>query len=143
MLLTHIKLCTMDWKERIQEIMKDQNISREELASRIGVSLSALGHWLTGRNDPSLLNIEKMSRELKVTPEFLLYGIEPPVIKSEFDEKRLKDCISAVYNDLLDSDDLISVDTLSEYVIELYKDPSDLDKPNKIKRFIEMFISKK
>ncbi len=133
----------MDWKERIQEIMKDQNISREELASRIGVSLSALGHWLTGRNDPSLLNIEKMSRELKVTPEFLLYGIEPPVIKSEFDEKRLKDCISAVYNDLLDSDDLISVDTLSEYVIELYKDPSDLDKPNKIKRFIEMFISKK
>jgi len=118
--------------------MKDRKINREEFASRIGVSLSALGHWFTGRNDPGLLNIEKMAYELHVTPEFLIYGVEPQNQQPVIDDKLLRECISAVFDHILDGDEKLSVNTLSEYIVELYEDPGDLKKPNKIKRFIKM-----
>lgn len=147
MLATVIEFKVMDWRQRTRNLMTDRKgvkVTQERLASCLGVSPGALGHWLTGRREPSLSDIEKIAKEFNVTPAYLLYGIEEQSTEqqSEIDTAKLKKCISAVFSDMVDKDLLYSVDALSEYILELYADPSDLDKPSKIKRFIELILSK-
>ena len=63
------------WVNRIRQCMSDLNIDRETLARRLGVTIGAIGHYLTGRNEPNLEMFTKIAKALKTTPAYLLYGI--------------------------------------------------------------------
>ena len=56
----------------------------------------------------------------------------------QIDTDLLKKCLVGVLNASLELDEPISVETLVDYALELYTDPDDLNKPKKIKRFLNM-----
>lgn len=53
--------------KKIQKLRKDQGLSQEEFAHKIGVSRTHAGHIEQGRKSPSLEVLEKIAKILKVT----------------------------------------------------------------------------
>lgn len=51
---------------RIQKIRKDQDISQEELAYRVGVHRNHIGRIERGETNPPLPLIEKIAKVLKI-----------------------------------------------------------------------------
>lgn len=79
---------TITWVARVKQQMQELNISREKLATEMGVTYGAITHYLTGRRQPPLKQIKNMSLVLKKSPAWLLYG-EETIIKEREDEKLL------------------------------------------------------
>lgn len=71
--------------------MRSLGISQERLASRLGCTRGAIGHYLNDRRQPSLIQIERIADILNVSPAWLLYGepknqiqqLRPDYIKAE------------------------------------------------------------
>lgn len=61
----------------LKEWMKKRNMTSVELAERVGVTKTMVSYWLTGRNFPSLDNIEVISSVLDV-PVWQLLGLDIP-----------------------------------------------------------------
>lgn len=62
-------------KERIEEIMKKEQLSPALFAESIGIQRSALSHILNGRNNPSLDVVMKIHQRYNyINLEWLLYG---------------------------------------------------------------------
>lgn len=62
----------MDFKDRIKEMRKRYNMSQQELAERVGVTYSAIGHWERGLREPNLVMLKKIASVLDVTTDYLL-----------------------------------------------------------------------
>lgn len=61
--------------DRIKEIRKEQRLSLSELAERAGVAKSYLSSIERNiQTNPSIQFLEKISKELKVSMNFLLHG---------------------------------------------------------------------
>lgn len=71
------------WQERVKERLKDLGMTQDALASKIGVTRSAITHYLAGRRVPSLSQFEKLAKVLETSPGWLQYGpyIEVPTEK--------------------------------------------------------------
>lgn len=52
--------------KKIQKLRKDQGISQEEFAHKVGISRTHAGHIEQGRKSPSLEVLEKMAKVLKI-----------------------------------------------------------------------------
>lgn len=52
--------------KKIQKLRKDVDITQEELADKLGISRTHMGHIEQGRKSPSLELMERISRVLKV-----------------------------------------------------------------------------
>ncbi len=61
----------MKWTDLAKDKMKELGISQEKLGELIGKTQGAVGHWLNGRREPSLDDIAKIMRALKM-PEMVL-----------------------------------------------------------------------
>ena len=62
-----------DSRERIQDLLRERNMSQAELAEKIGLSESSLSRYLSGQTDKlSAENIVAIARVFKVTTDFLL-----------------------------------------------------------------------
>lgn len=61
-------------KERILEIIKQENLTNAEFANRLNVSPSTISSVLTGRNNASLDVISKIHQVFHINLEWLLYG---------------------------------------------------------------------
>lgn len=53
--------------KKIQKFRKDQGLSQEEFAHKVGISRTHAGHIEQGRKSPSLEVLEKIAKILKVT----------------------------------------------------------------------------
>jgi transcriptional regulator with XRE-family HTH domain len=63
--------------DRIQEVMKNNELSSSQFAERLGVQRSGISHILSGRNKPSLEFISKIHFKFdSVSIQWLLFGEE-------------------------------------------------------------------
>lgn len=73
----------MDLGDRIQMLRKQQGLSQEELADRLGLSRQAIGKWESGNATPNIDNLLELSDIFHTTADYLLTGQEPPVPASD------------------------------------------------------------
>ena len=59
---------------RIAALRRDAKLSQAELASRLGISASAMGMYEQGRREPSVDTLVAMAEEFQVSMDFLLTG---------------------------------------------------------------------
>jgi len=65
------------FKHRLAELKRTEHLTQEKLAERLGVTQSAIGHWLSGRREPrSFVDYRNLARALKVDFNWLLFGDE-------------------------------------------------------------------
>lgn len=57
-----------DWIKAVRSAMTQQGITQDQLAERIGKTQGAVGHWLNGRREPGLADINRMLDELGLPP---------------------------------------------------------------------------
>jgi SOS-response transcriptional repressor LexA len=62
------------WQDRIKERLVALGMNQETLANKIGVTRSAITHYLAGRRAPSLGQFVKIAKALEVNPGWLQYG---------------------------------------------------------------------
>lgn len=81
------------WYERAKMLAKKKGIKIKELANSLEIKPSTLGHYLTGRCDPSIERFTKIIELLETTPAFLLHGITQASVNTEleFEIEQLKD----------------------------------------------------
>jgi len=61
--------------DRIKRIISDNNLTNSSFADKIGVPRSSISHILSGRNNPSLDLIIKITQSFsEITADFLLSG---------------------------------------------------------------------
>ena len=76
-------------RERIQDLLHENNMSQAELAEKIGLSESALSRYLSGQTDKlSADNIVSIARVFDVTTDFLLCLTDIP-FTTNFDIEKL------------------------------------------------------
>ncbi|GIU42779.1 hypothetical protein TUM4438_10130 [Shewanella sairae] len=76
------------WQDKIQAVLKSKEMTQEELAIDADLSQSAVSAFLSGRKNPSLNSLIKMTTALDMTLVELFSPIEP---KSTYEElSRLK-----------------------------------------------------
>jgi len=56
--------------------MRAEGFTQRDLAAVLSCTRGAVGHYLAGRRMPSLAQLELLAAALKVSPVWLLYGIE-------------------------------------------------------------------
>lgn len=61
--------------QRIRSARKDKGISQEELAERVGISVTHMSHIETGNTKLSLLVLVCISKALEVSTDALLFGL--------------------------------------------------------------------
>ena len=77
---------------RIQELMKNNELSSSQFAERLGVQRSGISHILSGRNKPSLEFISKIHFKFdSVSIQWLLFGDETKKNSSKLLETDNKD----------------------------------------------------
>ena len=59
---------------RIAALRREQGLSQAQLASRLGISASAMGMYEQGRREPSGEMLVALGRELGVSTDYLLTG---------------------------------------------------------------------
>ena len=65
----------MSYIEIIKNIIKDNKMSQEKLASLIGVNQTTVSMWLLGRKKPSYDNILMFYEKFGITPN-VFFGLE-------------------------------------------------------------------
>ena len=85
-------------RERIQDLLREKNMSQAELAEKIGLSESALSRYLSGHtNKLSTDNIVAIARVFNVTTDFLLCLTDIP-FTTNYDIEKLGLTVSAAKN---------------------------------------------
>ena len=59
---------------RINALLAKKNISKAEFYEKCNLTSASYSNWNTGKTRPKMKNIERISRFLGVTSEYLLYG---------------------------------------------------------------------
>jgi SOS-response transcriptional repressor LexA len=66
---------TNNWADRIKDRMDTLKLTQESLARKMGVTQSAITHYLTGRRVPPLKQFHNLATVLDVSPAWLQFGI--------------------------------------------------------------------
>lgn len=71
------------WQNRIKERLKALGMTQDALARKVGLTRSAITHYLTGRRVPSLHQFSKLAEVLEANPSWLQFGspLESPAQK--------------------------------------------------------------
>ncbi len=64
-----------NWINRIRRWMDQSGTSQVNLAKTLDCTRGAVGHYLTGRRQPTLSQLERIAEAMQVHPAWLLYGI--------------------------------------------------------------------
>ncbi|HZW61291.1 MAG TPA: S24 family peptidase [Candidatus Babeliales bacterium] len=62
------------WTGRLKSKMKELGLTQEELARKLGVTRSAVAHYVQGTRQPPLKQMVKLAGVLKVDPSWLQFG---------------------------------------------------------------------
>jgi len=68
-----------DWNSRLKSKMKELVLTQEELAHKLGVTRSAVAHYVQGTRHPPLKQFVKLAMVLKTDPAWLQFGSDQPV----------------------------------------------------------------
>ena len=69
------KIANMEMNERIKARRKELKLTQSAVAKAIKVSRVSITQWELGDTSPNGANLDKLSKVLKTTAEWLLYGI--------------------------------------------------------------------
>lgn len=58
--------------ERLNHLMRIEDLSQGELSRRIGVSQSAVCNWLNGKKEPGIESLWKLSEYFDVSVDYLI-----------------------------------------------------------------------
>lgn len=61
-----------DLSTKLKELRKSSNLTRKQVAQRIGVSESTIGMYESGSRQPTLENLRKIAHLYKTTTDYLL-----------------------------------------------------------------------
>lgn len=71
------------WQDRVRLVMKDKKVTQDRLTSVLGVQTrGAVGHYLSGRREPSASQLKALADFLEVDVDWLLTGKGP---RNKFD----------------------------------------------------------
>lgn len=76
------------FSDNLTKYRERANMSRKELAHILGVSVSSIGFYETGRNEPDLQKLQQIARVLKVSTDDLLGYSAVPM--SEFEKLKAR-----------------------------------------------------
>ncbi len=62
----------MNFSENLRELMIENKLSQQEIASKIGVSQRAVSKWLRNETEPTATNLFNLAIFLEVSADFLL-----------------------------------------------------------------------
>jgi transcriptional regulator with XRE-family HTH domain len=66
----------MEVKEKIESIMKNENLNSAQFAAEIGIQGSTLSHIINGRNNPSLdVLVKILNRFRTISSDWLILGV--------------------------------------------------------------------
>lgn len=65
-----------NWTGRLKSKMQELGLTQEELANKLGVTRSAVAHYVQGTRHPPLKQVIKLAAVLKVSPAWLQFGKE-------------------------------------------------------------------
>jgi transcriptional regulator with XRE-family HTH domain len=60
------------FSDKLKELRKNKNLTQKEIAEMLGIKQNSYSDWETGKNEPSLSNVVKLSSILNVTTDELL-----------------------------------------------------------------------
>jgi SOS-response transcriptional repressor LexA len=63
-----------NWTGRLKSKMKELDLTQEELAKKLGVTRSAVAHYVQGTRHPPLRQVIKLAAILKTDPAWLQFG---------------------------------------------------------------------
>lgn len=70
------------WRDRARQRMRDLNLTQADLLQPMGVtSRGAIGHYLSGRREPSIEQLSKLAKALNCSVEWLVSGEEPELVE--------------------------------------------------------------
>ena len=64
-----------NWIDRARQWMKASGTSQGSLARALDCTRGAVGHYLAGRRQPTLTQMERIAKVMEVHPAWLLYGV--------------------------------------------------------------------
>lgn len=64
----------MSFSARFSEVINGSGLSQGAIATKLGVTQQAVGHWAKGITKPTELNIGRICREFGLRRDWLLYG---------------------------------------------------------------------
>ena len=75
----------MDFKERLKSLRKERGITQSQLAEILNYGYTAISNYESGRNEPSIKDIKKISEFFDVSVDYLLCvsEIRKPYILTE------------------------------------------------------------
>lgn len=74
-----------NWNNRLRSKMKELGLTQEELARKLGVTRSAVAHYVQGTRQPPIKQVIKLAAILKTEPAWLQFGkpseaSQPPAV---------------------------------------------------------------
>ncbi|WP_169871221.1 helix-turn-helix domain-containing protein [Shouchella patagoniensis] len=118
--------------DRLRELRKKSNLTIQQVASKLGVTYSAVQGYEVDRKTPSISNLEQLSILFNVSADFLLGLSDDPIIEKSpelFDY--LKQDNLTWKNIKLNKQQLDMINSILEVAIQRQSDDA-LDKTHKI-----------
>ena len=94
---TYHQKMTRYWYDVAKERAKELGITYEEIAERLGVAKSTVGHWFTGRNRPRLDTLKRIAKVLDMPVMTMI--AEDAYFLVEEDERALVDVFRLIPQD--------------------------------------------
>lgn len=70
----HTKQSSMEFGERLQQIMEYYDISTDKLSELLGCGTRTIQQWLDGEADPSVMYLYKICLIFSVSADYMLFG---------------------------------------------------------------------
>lgn len=91
----------MEFREKLQELRKQKNLTQEELAAALYVSRTAISKWESGRGYPNIDSLKAIAKYFGITVDVLLSGEELLTLAEE-DNKGKQERVHDLVFGLLD-----------------------------------------
>lgn len=89
-----------DVGKRLKRARQARKLSREQVSTRLGISVSAVQHHESGRNDPTMDNLAKYSKTYRISTDWIILGKG----KGPLDPRDPREAILEVWDQLTPSD---------------------------------------
>ncbi|EAE0845528.1 XRE family transcriptional regulator [Listeria monocytogenes] len=90
----------------LKKLRKNENLTQDQLASKIGITRDTLANYETGRREPDFTTLKNIAEYFNVTTDYLLG-------KEEFDNK---DLLAAHIDDDLTEEERIEIEKYLKFI---------------------------
>lgn len=90
-----------DFSKKLKSLRQEKNLSQQELADKLEMSRGKIGHFETGRNEPSIDEIVKISNFFGCTIDYLLDPLIPKdhiLYKNGIDNNKYNNMLKEIKN---------------------------------------------